>query len=575
MSTSRKVLVIGDDTRSFLATVRSLGRRGLEVHAAPSGLDAPALASRYIARIHLLPYYVDEGEHWLAAMLSLLRQQGYDLVIACDERGLLPLKRHRALLEPFARLAIPDVHSLKTLFDKQFTRELAVKLGIPVPHGRPITATDNAVTLCAEFPPPMALKYRKSYEWPDLYVRRSSCVALSFGDAEDWLQRNMAEPDKLMVEEFVAGRGGGLSVLSDGGKIILAFEHERVRELAGGSYYRRSVALDPQRLQAVASMLEALSYTGLAMFEFRVGLRRDQWWLLEVNARPWGSMPLPLALGVDFPFALYQLMTQGVVAQPVGYRLNVYGRNLIPDLWQLRAELKAAGTRRRESAGKMLGWLGTLSRGLTAREHHDVWVRDDPRPAWLEFKQFLAEIGNGLRLVQALRQRHDAVEQRRKAQALLRAAGVRPHLLFLCQGNICRSPYAEHRLASSLAPGVPTKVDSAGMLPRNSRPSPPVAVAAAARRGVDLTAHRSRHAHAEVLASATLILAFDEVDIQSLARRYPALRERVILLGAYMGGDIAVPVRDPDGATSAVFDATYEQIDRCIAALARDIPTGI
>ena len=44
-STSRrgKALVMGDATRGFLATVRSLGRKGIEVHAAPFDFRAPAL----------------------------------------------------------------------------------------------------------------------------------------------------------------------------------------------------------------------------------------------------------------------------------------------------------------------------------------------------------------------------------------------------------------------------------------------------------------------------------------------------------------------------------------------------
>ena len=42
------VLVMGDDTRGFLATVRSLGRQGIEVHAAPADFRSPALASRYV-----------------------------------------------------------------------------------------------------------------------------------------------------------------------------------------------------------------------------------------------------------------------------------------------------------------------------------------------------------------------------------------------------------------------------------------------------------------------------------------------------------------------------------------------
>ena len=53
MASPRKALVIGEDTRSFLATVRSLGRGGIEVHAAPFTFQSPALRSRYISKTAL------------------------------------------------------------------------------------------------------------------------------------------------------------------------------------------------------------------------------------------------------------------------------------------------------------------------------------------------------------------------------------------------------------------------------------------------------------------------------------------------------------------------------------------
>ncbi len=42
-----KVLVLGEDTRSFLAVIRSLGRAGLSVHTAWCPLNSPALRSKY------------------------------------------------------------------------------------------------------------------------------------------------------------------------------------------------------------------------------------------------------------------------------------------------------------------------------------------------------------------------------------------------------------------------------------------------------------------------------------------------------------------------------------------------
>src|SRR5260370_3031051 len=93
--TSGKALVLGDDTRSFLTTVRSLGRRGIAVHAAPANFRSPALRSRYLAAVHDLPPWMGDGTAWLRAMEALLRAERFDLVIPCNETTLLPLQRHR------------------------------------------------------------------------------------------------------------------------------------------------------------------------------------------------------------------------------------------------------------------------------------------------------------------------------------------------------------------------------------------------------------------------------------------------------------------------------------------------
>src|SRR5258705_8028596 len=100
MTGRRKVLVLGNDTRSFLATVRSLGRAGLDVHAAPFGFRSPALRSRYISRVHWLPYYIAGSEEWLESITALLGFGVFAFVISCRELTLIPLPLPRP---PFCR----------------------------------------------------------------------------------------------------------------------------------------------------------------------------------------------------------------------------------------------------------------------------------------------------------------------------------------------------------------------------------------------------------------------------------------------------------------------------------------
>ena len=85
------VLVFGDDTRSFLSIVRSLGKRGINVDVCPFDWNSAGMRSRYIRnRIQLAPYDL-EPERWLGTLQSVLQSTHYGLVIPCDDRSILPL----------------------------------------------------------------------------------------------------------------------------------------------------------------------------------------------------------------------------------------------------------------------------------------------------------------------------------------------------------------------------------------------------------------------------------------------------------------------------------------------------
>ncbi|MEC5387212.1 hypothetical protein VVD49_15895 [Uliginosibacterium sp. H3] len=566
MTFTGKALVLGDDTRSFLATVRSLGRKGIEVHAAPFDMTAPALQSRYIQRTHFLPYYLDGGGEWLAAMKTLLLAERYDLVIPCEERSLLPLFVHRAELEALTVLAIPDERGLDAFFDKHRTRELAGKLAIPVAQGRLLSATDTVAGIEAELGLPLIAKPRKSYVWPDIYVRNGARLIESRADVAALIARHAEAPDEILLEKLFPGSGLGVSVLCHEGVVLQSFEHRRAHELFGSSYYRRSVAVDPQRLAAVSAFTAEVAYTGLAMFEFKLDDASGRWILLEVNARPWGSLPLPVSIGVDFPYRLYQLLVMKQTTPSAAYPAGRYARNFVLDLWQLRSVLGEWRTHPAKSAGQILSWLWGFRRWAACREKFDVWVSDDSKPARAELSQFVAErvqsvVGQEKREASrgAL---HEQVVERLRA---LRKDG---RIAFICQGNICRSPYAEYKLRQLLADGARVEVQSAGLLPRNRRGSPEGALEAASRRGIDLSGHASLHAGGELVENADIIFLFDEINALSFRRRYPDLVEKTFPLDAFARRKATRQIHDPEGKSVEVFSAIYDEIDDCLEGVA-------
>jgi protein-tyrosine-phosphatase/predicted ATP-grasp superfamily ATP-dependent carboligase len=557
--TGGKVLVFGDDTRSFLAIARSLGRRGIIVHAAPVNFRSPALRSRYIRAIHDLPPWMGEGGEWLAALTRLLQHEHYDLVIPCNETMLLPLQRHRRTLSALARLAIPEDRAIAVLFDKHETRRLAQQVGVRVAAGRLLRADDTAEGIVEEFGSPIVVKPRRSYSLGSLAARGKVQVLGEKAELASLLHG--VDPSETLIEQYFGGQGVGVSVLASRGRVLQAFEHHRVREIAGASFYRYSASLTPDLAAACEAIVAALDYTGIAMFEFKINAG-GAWILLEVNARPWGSMPLPVALGVDFPHRWYRLMVAGEETPAVTYRTGVYGRNLVPDL-QVSLIEAAASRRGRAATTWFFICRGTeLLRIFGGKEVHDVLVSDDPRPGLIELREIVQNlrrrVANGLPGATGRRRQRARV----LVGALCRNA-ARPLIMFVCQGNICRSPFAAALLRARLADGR-ISIGSAGMMPQPGRLTPGFGLEAAAAHGVDLTAHRSAWLTRQLAEEASLLIAFDKTTRRAVLDRYPETRRRLMLLGDVAAlGDIPDPI---DGGI-AKFRRVYGEIMAAITEL--------
>ena len=123
-------------------------------------------------------------------------------------------------------------------------------------------------------------------------------------------------------------------------------------------------------------------------------------------------------------------------------------------------------------------------------------------------------------------------------------------ILFVCMGNICRSPTAEgifRALVLERAPELDVFIDSAGTHDYHAGHPPDARAQAAARiRGVDLGALRARQIRDSDFETFDLILAMDEGNMSALRHRCPpALRSRLQLFMQYAKASSVREVPDP------------------------------
>jgi predicted ATP-grasp superfamily ATP-dependent carboligase len=381
----RRVLIFGDDDRSVLAAVRSLGRAGIAVHLAPFNWESPTTQSRYVSAVHRLPRYSDNPIVWLDELRHLLDQQQFDLLLPCCERSMLPLDQNR---DRFAdqTIALPAHDTLTILNDKQRTRDLCARLGVPTASGRPVREDDNAQSLVAELGLPLLIKQTQSYRLANLTSRNGVVQVNTAAEVEAFLAA-VPTREGLLAEHYFDGDGLGLSVLAKDGVISQAFQHRRLGETGteGGSSLRVSEAIDP-RLRAAASAISAATgLNGVAMVEFRQD-RTGNFILIEVNARLWGSLPLAVASGVDFPLYLFEQYVEGRTRPQVDYRVGLRGRNFLRDLHAIAMTFRTGPGHWSQALQRLAGFAMQPASWALGRERSDTFVRHDLGPALAQLR---------------------------------------------------------------------------------------------------------------------------------------------------------------------------------------------
>lgn len=388
-------LVFGDDAGPCLAVARSLGRRGIEVHlTSTGGRDEAGSHSRYVTQTHEIPHYSLTGREWLAYVQDLIAEHSYSLIIPTSDSSLAQLLRHRAELGE-NRVAVPNVEAAEIFVDKVATRRLAEETGVPVAQGWPIGGEAGTSTVPDTLRVPAVLKQRRSYECGD--SDQKSPVLLVTDPLE--LERQLATGRFELAEEFLPGYCRGLSVIAREGRILVAHQHRRQRQVhaTGPSSCRISEPCSAQLLEWTGAMTAATRLTGVAMFEFRCDPQSGRTVLLEVNPRFWGSLPLALTAGADFPALLYAMLVEDQDPAPqIGSQPGLEKRNLDGERHALAVAF--------EEASSLTDYLRVLVTAvgtavlLVSGRRFDSWAADDPEPfrarrrrLLRDFQSFLAK----------------------------------------------------------------------------------------------------------------------------------------------------------------------------------------
>lgn len=565
--TSRPALVLDGDLPQTLAIVRSLGRKGVSVTVGATSSSALSLRSRYCVAALYHPDPIVDGEGFVLAVRKWIKNHGGAIIIPVSDRTLIPLLERLGDL-PDALIASPPNDALDRVRSKQKTMELAQEIGVPTPYSTQVT---NLEDLPKEVSVPLVLKPERSFVADQQGRLRAFTVdyAQSRREAIEKLSA-MIPFTTVLVQELVKGEGVGIGLLAIEGEAISAFQWRRLHEVpltGGGSSYRISEPLHPEMLKCATRLIRALDWHGVAMVEFKHDETSNRFWLMEINGRFWGSLPLAIASGVDFPWQLYQLYS-GQKPSDIGqYQYSIRSRLLSKDLEWIQLALE--GGKQEQGITKKRILSDTL-RMLHRKDKFDVQQWDDLRPALYDLSQIIARYYRSLpRFFNRLFLPAKVYLQRRGISPLHRYLRNADEIVFVCSGNIIRSAYAEAKLRSLLDPSRNIKISSCGVWAIGGSPANAVALKLAKKRGVDLSLHRAETFSGKKISQSAIIFAMEPLHLNKIAASFPAQYKRCFLLRAVSQGPIAIP--DPVSEKNDVFELVFDSIDESLKALASRI----
>jgi glycine hydroxymethyltransferase len=137
-------------------------------------------------------------------------------------------------------------------------------------------------------------------------------------------------------------------------------------------------------------------------------------------------------------------------------------------------------------------------------------------------------------------------------------------VLFICSGNVCRSPMAEALFRQAVAGRGEFRALSAGLGAINGQPPTAHSVTAMQKLGVDISGQRSRMLTTELVRQADYIFGMTHSHVDAIALLYPPAAEKTFLLREFDDALDAFEkdISDPIGGSYVVYENCRDRSNR-------------
>ena len=369
-------VVIGGDFQG-LGIARSLGR-----HQVPVGVIDDELSisrfSRYTSFAEKVSSFGDAAKT-VEILLDLARRRGLEgwVLYPTRDETVAAISQNKEELEKVYRVPTSGWSTIKHLWDKRNTYDLAERLGIPTPLTRRIHDVKELNDLAVTFPVVIKPSIKEHFLYATSVKAWRADNRSQLKELFNRASRFMSI-DELLIQDLIPGDGGNqfsyCSFFKRGqatSSLVACRRRQHPIEFGRSSTYVESIEL-PLLEEYSKRFLRAIDYYGLVELEYKYDPSTDQYCLLDVNGRTWGYHTIGHRAGVDFPYLLFLDQLNRPIEQSRG-KAGIRWIRLITDLPTGLVSILQ---------GKQ--HTGAYIRSIRHFHEEAVFSRDDPMPGLAE-----------------------------------------------------------------------------------------------------------------------------------------------------------------------------------------------
>ncbi|NQU40625.1 MAG: low molecular weight protein arginine phosphatase [Lentisphaerae bacterium] len=148
-------------------------------------------------------------------------------------------------------------------------------------------------------------------------------------------------------------------------------------------------------------------------------------------------------------------------------------------------------------------------------------------------------------------------------------------IVFVCTGNVCRSPMAEYLLRAYPGLDAGWDVCSAGLAATFGVPASHEAVDVMREKEIDISLHSSRPFGAELVKAASIVVVMTRDHMNMMELFYPDAVHKVRLIKSFDPQARGEDLRDPIGMSHDVYRGIRNEIERALPGLVASLENGV